>query len=143
MIEDNIWIYPTVITINDMWIWFAIKIDNVWESWSFEYKLFSYYAFEAGYTNKYLRDKLYEYHVFEARYMIIMTLGQVIWILCLLEHVNAELSFRLLIWGFEKSLQLDPIRTYHWRTKVICNWSPPPYAYNKVRTRSINHNEVD
>jgi hypothetical protein len=83
MIEDNIWIYPTVITINDMWIWFAIKIDNVWESWSFEYKLFSYYAFEASYTNKYLRDKLYEYHVFEAGYMIIMTLGQVIWILCL------------------------------------------------------------
>jgi hypothetical protein len=47
-------------------------------------------------------------------------------------YVNAELSFRLIIWGFKESLQLDQKRTLPWKTKVICNWSPPPYIYNET-----------
>jgi hypothetical protein len=43
----------------------------------------------------------------------------------------------------KKTMQLDPTRTLPWRTKIICNWSLPPYTYNKTRTRSINQNEID
>jgi hypothetical protein len=41
-------------------------------------------------------------------------------------------------------MSFDLTRTLPWKTKVICNWSPPIHAYNKMWMRSIiNHNEVD
>jgi len=37
-----------------------------------------------------------------------------------------------------------PNKNFALKTKVICNWSPPIHAYNKMWTRNIiNHNEVD
>jgi len=54
---------------------------------------------------------------------------------------DVKLFFKLLIWGLKKSLQLDPIKTLPWRTKVICNSLPSLYTYNKTRT-SINHNKI-
>jgi hypothetical protein len=55
---------------------------------------------------------------------------------------DVKLSLKLLIWGFNKSLQLDPTKTLPWRTKIIYNSSPSLYAYNKTRTRNINHNKI-
>ena len=56
---------------------------------------------------------------------------------------DGELFFRLLIWGFEEVCNLTYQKSYLEKQKYICNWSLPPYTYNEMQTKSINHKEID
>jgi hypothetical protein len=75
MIKDNIWIYPTVITINDTWIWFTTTTKLIMNE-------------KVGHLSTSYLIIMPSRHViwintFEAGYMNIMFLRQVIWLLWL------------------------------------------------------------